>query len=80
MNDQKEKLSYFKKKRRPSSASSESASKNFAYWQMRCELICPSQTKDAIQEIVNTNENPEKRLAAHQHLKSCLSEELRRWF
>lgn len=55
---------------------SETAAKNFAYWQMRCDLVCSPQTRSAIEEIVNTNENREKRSIAHDRLKTCLSKDL----
>lgn len=59
---------------------SEKASKNFAYWQIRCELICSRESKAAIEEIVNSNDNPEWRMTAHKRLKECLSKDLRKSF
>lgn len=53
-----------------------SAAKNFAFWQMRCELVAPKNVRDVIQEIVDTNEDKEKRYIAHEKLKKALREDL----
>jgi len=50
------------------------AAKNFAYWQMRCEIVSPSAVRDAIAKIVETNGLGEERFMAHERLK----EEMRR--
>jgi hypothetical protein len=52
------------------------AAKNFAYWQMRCELVAPEQVRKAIQEIVNTNDNRDQRGVAHENLKRALRKDL----
>ena len=52
------------------------ASKNFAYWQMRCELVAPQETRDAIEKIVETNEDRVARDAAHINLKKSLRRDL----
>lgn len=38
------------------------ASKLFAYWQMRCELVAPAPVRDAIRRIVESNDNPPARV------------------
>lgn len=52
------------------------AAKNFGYWQMRCELVAPKEVRDAIQEIVNTNDDREKRNIAHENLKTTLRRDI----
>jgi hypothetical protein len=52
------------------------AAKNFAYWQMRCELVAPKQVRNAIVEIVNTNDDRERREIAHENLKDVLRKDL----
>ncbi len=59
---------------------SDENSKNFAYWQIRCELISTEQTRKAIAEIVKTNGLSEQRLVAHENLKICLRDELKKYF
>lgn len=53
-------------------------SKEFAYWQIRCELLCSKNTKEAITAIVETNKDMQARMVAHEEMKKCLSYELRR--
>ena len=55
---------------------SKEAGKEFAYWQMRCELVSPAKVRKAIQAIVDTNEVPKDRYVAHEALKSALREDL----
>ena len=52
------------------------AAKNFAYWQMRCELVAPYVVRKAIREIVDTNENRKARYLAHENLKNCLRKDM----
>ncbi len=52
------------------------AAKNFAYWQMRCELVSNTKVRKAIQAIVDTNENPLMRYEAHEKLKEALRVDL----
>jgi len=33
------------------------AGKQFAYWQMRCELVAPQPVREAIKRIVETNDD-----------------------
>ncbi|WP_319413243.1 hypothetical protein [uncultured Cohaesibacter sp.] len=51
---------------------SDKASKNFAYWQMRCELVSSSQVTEAIQKIIDTNDDIEARYIAHEQLKFAM--------
>lgn len=52
------------------------AAKEFAYWQMRCELVAPKPVRDAIQEIVDMNEDRDARNIAHDKLKDALRADL----
>jgi hypothetical protein len=52
------------------------AAKNFAFWQMRCEIVSPPNVRNAIQSIIETNENIQKRHAAHDILKEVLRKDL----
>lgn len=54
----------------------EKTAKEFAYWQIRCELICSQRTKNAIKNIIDTNDDRDARQIAHEEMKRCLSEEL----
>ena len=49
---------------------------NFAHWQMRCELIAPRGARDAIQDVIDTNDRPEARLIAHEKLQQVLRKDL----
>jgi hypothetical protein len=49
----------------------------FAYWQIRCELICSDKTKAAIRRVVATNDDRTGRAVAHEELKDCLSGEIK---
>jgi hypothetical protein len=55
---------------------SDLASKNFAYWQLRCELVAPSAVRIAIQKIVDTNDDKAARYTAHDDLKTILRKDL----
>jgi len=55
---------------------SDANSKNFAYWQMRCDLVAPKSVRSAIEKIVSTNDNVEGRFLAHEQLKSALRSDL----
>lgn len=50
----------------------DAAAKNFAYWQMRCELVAPQKVREAIELIVATNDDEAARFAAHDQLKQAL--------
>jgi len=52
------------------------AAKNFAYWQMRCELVSSENVRDVIQKIVDTNNNKKERFIAHEELKHVLRKDL----
>ena len=54
----------------------EEAAKNFAYWQIRCELIAPKTVRDAVQKIVDTNDDLSKRPIAHEKLKELIRKDL----
>lgn len=55
---------------------SDANSKNFAYWQMRCELVAPKSVRHSIEKIVSTNDDVEGRYLAHEQLKSALRSDL----
>lgn len=52
------------------------AAKNFALWQMRCELVAPEVVRRAIERIVETNEDREGRTKAHEELKAAFRADL----
>lgn len=52
------------------------AAKNFAFWQMRCELVASMQVREAIADIVDTNDDPARRVWAHENLKEALRNDL----
>jgi hypothetical protein len=56
---------------------SSEAGKEFAYWQMRCELVSPPKVRAAIQAIIATNENRAERVKAHEALKDELRADLK---
>lgn len=55
---------------------SDANSKHFAFWQMRCELVAPKNVRDAISDIVATNDHQGDRYAAHEKLKNELRADL----
>jgi len=55
---------------------SDTNSKNFAYWQMRCELVAPKNVRSAIESIVQTNDDISARYVAHERLKTALRRDL----
>ena len=52
------------------------AAKNFALWQMRCELVAPEAVRRAIERIVETNEDRAGRTKAHDELKAAFRTDL----
>jgi len=54
----------------------EEAAKNFGYWQMRCELVAPLEVRKAIQEIVDSNDDLQRREFAHENLKNALRKDM----
>lgn len=52
------------------------AAKNFAYWQMRCELVAPEVVRNAIERIIETNADRQRRAIAHEDSKSALRADL----
>ncbi|MDF9303550.1 hypothetical protein P5P81_13945 [Tritonibacter mobilis] len=52
------------------------ASKNFAYWQMRCEIVGPQSVRKAIDEIVASNADRKGRSRAHEKLKISIRRDL----
>lgn len=55
---------------------SNEAAKEFAFWQMRCELVAPDKVRKAIQEIVDSNEDTQRRQVDHEKLKEVLRKDL----
>ena len=51
-------------------------SKNFAYWQMRCELVASNNVKIKIQDVVNTNNDQQARYVAHDAMKEAMRNDL----
>lgn len=54
----------------------DTAAKNFAYWQMRCELVSPQNVRGSIQKIVDTNDDKSGRYVAHEALKDVMRKDL----
>lgn len=54
----------------------ESNGKRFAYWQMRCDLVAPKNVREAIQRIVDTNDDKSMRYQSHETLKEVLRSDL----
>ncbi len=52
------------------------AAKEFAYWQMRCELVSPPSVRNSIAKIVETNDDKTARYLAHEELKNALRQDL----
>ncbi len=52
------------------------AAKEFAYWQMRCDLVAPKEVRHAIQQVIDTNDNKPMRQKAHTALKTALRNDL----
>ncbi len=55
---------------------SDESSKNFAYWQMRCEIVAPENVRQAIQEIIDSNIDRKGRSRAHENLKTSMRRDL----
>lgn len=51
--------------------------KNFAYWQIRCELVGSERVRKAIEDLKNTNPNSVTRDQAHENLKIALRSDLK---
>lgn len=54
----------------------DAAAKEFAYWQMRCDLVAPEAVRLAISRIVETNDDLSGRGTAHEELKRALRVDL----
>jgi len=54
----------------------DAAAKNFAYWQIRCELVAPEVVRKAIQGIVDSNDDPAARAFSHDTLTDALRSDL----
>ena len=52
------------------------ASKLFAYWQMRCELVGSEAVRDAIRRIAETNDDRAGRIRADKDLKVAMRADL----
>lgn len=52
------------------------AAKNFAYWQIRCELIAPSDVIASIQKLVDTTGDLDGRYVAEQEMKAALRRDI----
>ncbi|KGB82222.1 hypothetical protein JT55_08850 [Rhodovulum sp. NI22] len=63
--------------RRAAVEGTDEAAKNFAYWQMRCELVAPEPVRKAIQQIIETDDDRIGRQNANEALKVALRADLR---
>jgi len=52
------------------------AAKEFAFWQMRCEIVGPENIRKAIFDIVASNDDPAARTYAHENLKQAMRSDL----
>lgn len=52
------------------------AAKNFAYWQMRCELVAQEYVRKSIERIVETNGDRIARSKAQDELKAAFRRDL----
>lgn len=52
------------------------SAKGFAYWQMRCELVAPKPVRDAISQIVETNDDRPARMEADRVLREAMRKDL----
>ena len=52
------------------------AAKNFAYWQMRCEMVAPEYVRKAIERLVETKPKSMARSKAHDELNAALRRDL----
>lgn len=50
--------------------------KDFAYWQMRCELVGSKKVRIAIQKIIESNNDKNARAIAMENLKRSLREDM----
>lgn len=57
-------------------APSDANSKNFAYWQLRCDLVASDDVRDAIAGIIETNDDRDARNVAHERLKTSMRKDL----
>lgn len=55
---------------------SEENAKNFAYWQMRCDIVGPKAVRDSIALIVSSNDDRIMRNMAHKNLKDAIRQDL----
>ncbi len=56
---------------------SNTASKNFALWQIRCELVGSTEVIKSIEDIIKTNEDPKNRSIAHEKMKTAMRKDLK---
>lgn len=52
------------------------AGKQFAYWQMRCELVASADVRDAVRRIVETNDDRAGREKADSDMKTAMRADL----
>jgi len=55
----------------------EEAAKNFAYWQVRCDLVGSDVVCDAIRRIAETSDDREGRLKADNDLRLAMRSDLK---
>lgn len=58
--------------RRTAIEGTDEAAKEFAYWQMRCELVGSSHVCAAVQEIIDSNDDELRRNVAHTDLMQAM--------
>lgn len=58
--------------RRAAIEGTDEAGKHFAYWQMRCELVAPQAVREAIRNVVETNDDRAGREKADANLRVAM--------
>jgi len=53
------------------------AARNFAYWQVRCDLVGSDAVRDAIRRVAETENDGEGRLKADQDLRLAMRADLK---
>lgn len=52
------------------------AAKEFALWQIRCELAGSTEVTESMKQIIDSNDNFEKRTIAHEKMKQAMKRDL----
>jgi hypothetical protein len=61
---------------RASIEKTEETKKNFAYWQMRCELVSPKKVRRALQELIKSNDDIDGKGNTQENMKYIFRKDL----